>query len=161
MQLIELQILGHEYLLDALNGLDATQDNQVVCGTWSLKDVLGHLTSYERVRNDLLISYVAESPVATPFWDIITERGHLGYNDYESHRRKAENYDDILKEYLEFYKKNIELIPQIPHEKLMSIGTISWFYPQFDVEDFLIYSGLAHKLEHGSQINLLKTKLNL
>lgn len=55
---------GHVGLMDSLKEFDQTQWNAGgVCGWWSVKHILAHLSSYELVLGDVLASFVDDSPI--------------------------------------------------------------------------------------------------
>ena len=160
MNIQELQKLGHEFILDALTGLSSANGDELVCGTWTLKDVIGHLATFELLRLEFVQSYWDNAlNLSTPILAMMQELGSSKFNDTQANRRKSEAYDDIIKEYVDSCNKVMELIMQVPVKMLKQKGMFTWYYPQLDGEDFLIHSGFAHKLEHGGQINILKTRL--
>ena len=59
---------------------------------------------------------------------------------------------EVWAEYAETQAQTMELLAQIPVTKQRQMGLLSWYGPEYDLEDFLVYSFYGHKREHMSQV---------
>ena len=65
-------------------------------GVWSVKDTIGHLTSYEEVLIDILSGFVSRQPTPS-LYTYIEPGGKL--NDVEEERRKDKTMKEVLDEF--------------------------------------------------------------
>ena len=94
------------------------------CGTWSVKDIIGHLASYEQVLVDVLSGFVARR--ATPYLDRFTQLGDR-FNDTEVASRKAKTPRELLDELSNAHAQVMALAAQIPEEAFRKPGTLPWY----------------------------------
>lgn len=149
---------GHQFVTRNILGIPADQwEVNTVCGTWSCKQILAHLASYEELLIDVLNPFAGiEAPTPTLnalFLD------HAGFNESQVARRARLSIEEILAEYDGGYAKNMELIAYISPESLREVGTIPWYGAEYSLDDFIVYSFYGHKREHMAQINVFKDSL--
>ena len=130
-----------------------------VCGVWSVQDIVAHMASYEGLLIEIL-NGVLGIEVPAPFMQMMMGLGPPGFNDAEVAKRHDKAYDAVLKEYLDAYAKSTELLAQIPEVTQRQAGLLEWYGPDYDLEDFLVYTYYAHKREHGGEINAFKYRLH-
>jgi hypothetical protein len=138
---------GHLTLLATLDLLpEGHAETPGVCGVWSAKDVVAHLASYELVLVDLLESFVAgrQQGFINPM--------DAAFNDEQVARRRHLSMAEARDEYERTYGQVSELIGQIPVEQRRRAGELPWYGPEYDLEDYLVYSFYGHKREHSAQI---------
>jgi len=156
MHSTDLLFYGHRSLMRGLDGIqpDAWQQDGV-CGVWSVKDVMAHMASYERMLGEVLGTFLGH--LEKPTWEIY-QAGN-GANDREVEARLEHNQSQVLEEYE--VARNIvdERIQLIPQETMREAGTIPWYGDKFDLEDYVIYVGYGHKREHAAQFNVYKDSL--
>jgi hypothetical protein len=159
MHPISMHMYGHKFFMDALDGLDMSHvEDPGVCGVWSAKDVVGHIGVGELALVEILEGLLGfEGP--RPVLQTMFEHGPATANDIEAEKRKDHSYTMVLNEYLAAYKRVTELLAKIPTEQFIESGLLKWYGPDYDLEDFLVYSYYAHKREHGAQINVLKDRV--
>lgn len=142
---------GHQTVLRTLDGLPKTEwETPGVCGTWSVKDIIAHLASYEHLLVDVLSTFLDGGP--TPYLEKMGTLGPLQFNDDEVALRQDKTIADVLAEYNDIYAQTIALAARIPAETFRQNGTLPWYGPEYDLDDFVVYSYYAHKREHSAQI---------
>lgn len=148
---------GHQTVEQAVAGLD-TSDWQVpgVTGVWSVKDVIAHLASFEQVLVEILESLL--SPDSKPTVDRF-KQGQQRFNDYEVNRRRGLEVQEVWEEYEQGHLRTLELLAQIPCDRLQEKGSLPWYGLEYDLEDFVVYSFYGHKREHSAQIAIYRDQL--
>lgn len=142
---------GHQTVLRTLDGLPKTEwETPGVCGTWSVKDIIAHLASYEHLLVDVLSTFLDGGP--TPYLEKMGTLGPLQFNDDEVALRQDKTIADVLAEYNDTHAQTMALAARIPAETFRQNGTLSWYGPEYDLDDFIVYSYYAHKREHSAQI---------
>jgi hypothetical protein len=121
-----------------------------VCGWWSTKDIIAHLTSFEQALVELLNQILGtEGP--TPTLDSFSESPQE-FNDIQVAQRQDKTPAEVWGEYSEAQAQTMELLAQIPVTRQRQMGLLSWYGPEYDLEDFLVYSFYGHKREHMAQV---------
>ena len=149
---------GHLTLMATIDGLEE-KDCEMggVCGIWSVKQIIAHLTSHELIMVDVLNSLIG-SDRPTPNLSIYESQG-VAFNDVEVDKRKGFSYAETVREYKAASAQVRHLIGQIPPEKRRQAGTLPWYGHEYDLEDFIVYSSYGHKREHSAQINVYRDQL--
>jgi len=148
---------GDSFLQGALSGIpDSEWETEDVCGWWSAKNIVAHLASFEHMLCEVLTGFLGGGP--TPTLDAHNADPQR-FNDVEVDRRKGLSPSETLAEYNAAHARNMELIGQIPPEKLREPGTLPWYGMEYALDDFIVYTYYGHKREHGAQINLFKDTL--
>jgi hypothetical protein len=148
---------GHDFVLRNLAGLPQQHWAQAnVCGWWSTKDILAHLTSFECVLVEVLKSYLGGGP--TPTLDQFTS--HAGnFNDTQVSLRQAKTPAEVFDEYQARHVETMALIAEIPLEMIRQPGTLPWYVQEYSLDDFIVYTYYGHKREHMAQVNVFKDSL--
>lgn len=105
---------------------------------------------------DLLRSLLGSSD--TPTLDRFRQAALL-FNDDEVARRRDRTVDDILAEYNRAYEETAGLLAQLPLEVCRRNGVLPWYGPEYDLEDFIVYTFYGHKREHCAQIAVYRDRL--
>lgn len=127
-----------------------------VCGVWSVKDIISHLASFEHMLIDVTTQILEEAPTPTLERFISSAQG---FNDDEVARRQGMTPAEVWAEYESACIEARARVAQIPLEKKRQKGILPWYGPEYDLEDFLVYSFYGHKREHTSQINVFRDNL--
>ncbi len=127
-----------------------------VCGSWSVKDIMAHLTSYELCHAELLASFIEPGP--TPTLDQLRARGS-DFNTFQVAARKDQSPQDVLTAYTEAHARLMEAVSEISPATLSEVGTIPWYGESYSLDDLLVYSNYGHKREHVAQINVFKDSI--
>lgn len=149
---------GHLWVHKHLEGLSDDQWLAPgVCGVWSVKDIVAHLTSYEWVLVDVLISCAASSP--TPTLDQLISMDGNAFNAQQVEKRREQLVSAVLDEYNDSYAKVIEALKSIDENTLRRPGTLPWYGAEYSLDDFIVYQYYGHKREHCAQIAVYRDTL--
>ena len=135
---------------------EASWETPGACGIWSVKDILAHLASYERVLVDILTTFTGDG--STPVLNSYVELGSH-FNDIEVSRRTAETIQDVLAEFNNTHIQVMSLLVNIPSETLRRTGTLPWYGVEYALDDVLVYMYYGHKREHSAQIAAFRDRL--
>ena len=150
MNAVDILKYGQLTVLRAIDGFPETAwETTGACGTWSVKDILAHLASYEQVLVDILTSFTGDSP--TPVLNTFIELGGH-FNDSEVDRGKKKTLSAVLTEFKDLHTQVMALIVTLPSEKLRQSGTLPWYGMDYALDDVLVYMYYGHKREHSAQI---------
>lgn len=127
-----------------------------VCGVWSVKEIIAHLTSFEHILVEVLDIFSGKKP--GPHLESWSESGQ-NFNEVQVAKRSAMTRSEVVNEYESVHAQTMKLISQIRPETLRQVGTISWYGPEYALDDLIVYAFYGHKREHCSQINVFKDKL--
>jgi hypothetical protein len=119
-----------------------------VCGKWSAKDVLAHITSFEAWHVEVLGSFLLVEPQP-----LMAAWAAGEFNDQQVDLRRALPVHTILDEYNEAHQELMERAARIPSAEYTRVGRIPWYGVEYSLDDFLVYSNYGHKREHSAQIN--------
>ena len=135
---------------------DTSLDVAGACGTWSVKDIIAHLASYENVLIDILSGFVGRHP--TPHLDRYLELGER-FNEVEVEKRRGKTARELLDEFNDAHAQVIELAGGIAPDVFRQVGTISWYGAEYALDDLLVYMYYGHKREHSAQIAAFRDRL--
>jgi hypothetical protein len=155
MQASAILKYGTSFFQGALDGVpEAEWSTPDVCGVWSVKDIVGHLASYENLLTEILTDFPNVPPsVAQIMMDPYT------WNDEMVASRRDKTRAEVLAEYNEGHARNMGLIAKVTPEVCREIGLLPWYGAEYSLDDFLVYSFYGHKREHGAQVNVFKDVL--
>jgi len=158
MHVQDVLMYGHRTVLNELQGLEERDTYKTgACGVWSIKDIIAHLASYERVLVELLQTLTGAAPAETPNLD--RYKSSRAFNDEQVAMRAECSFEEVLQEYVQTHDEVRELMADFPTEKLQTTGILAWYGREYDLEDFLVYSFYGHKREHSAQIAAFKDRL--
>ena len=148
---------GHLTLMHTLDSLPVENvEIPNVCGVWSVKDILIHLTSFEQVLGDLLASLQGKAKDTLRLHDFIYDPT---FNDRIVRENKHKSYAMILQEYDLAHQRATKLLLNFPEELRHMSGLIGWYGEAYDLDDFIAYTYYGHKVEHSAQIALYKDSI--
>lgn len=147
---------GQRTALGAVEGIAPHEwDVTGACGVWSMKDIVAHLASYERVLEDILDSLLG--PGDTPYLDRF--QASPAFNDAEVAARRGMTIREILDELSASHERTMALIARIPDETRRRPGTLPWYGDAYALDDLLVYMYYGHKREHSAQIAAFRDRL--
>jgi uncharacterized damage-inducible protein DinB len=148
---------AHKTILTAVEGLsDAEWDAPNVCGTWSTKQIIGHLNGWEHYFEEFIAPF-AGSPISTPYIDDYKTLDEHGFNDkHGTHESRSPS--DLLADFNATYARIIALARHIAAEKWREQGTLPWS-KEDSLDDFAVYGQYGHKYEHAAQIVVFRDQL--
>jgi DNA-binding transcriptional LysR family regulator len=151
MNTVDILKYGQQTVLSTLEGFPATGENMPgACGRWSVKDIIAHLASYEQLLIEVLSGFLGNGP--TLYMEKMGRLGALEFNDSEVAARQEQTLAEVLTEFNEAHTQVMALAPQIPAETYRHNGTLPWYGPEYDLDDFIVYTFYGHKREHSAQI---------
>jgi len=149
---------GQLTALQAIDGFpEGAWELAGACGAWSVKDIVAHLASYERVLVDVLTTFVDGGP--TPTLSEFMEQGDR-FNDIEVSRRKEKTRQEVLVEFADTHSQVMLLLAKIPAGRLREVGTLPWYGMDYALDDVLVYMYYGHKREHSAQIAAFRDQLD-
>jgi hypothetical protein len=144
---------GHTFVLGAMQPFPAAEwQTPDVCGFWSTKDIIAHLASFEQMLIDVLHTFIDDRP--TLCLDEYLKVGGQRFNEIEVGNRKDRTPQAVWDEYRAGQSETMRLINQIPVSKRREPGTLRWYGPEYDLEDYIAYTFYGHKREHMAQVNV-------
>ena len=125
-----------------------------VCGEWSVKDIIAHLASYERVVVDVLNTFLGSTPTA---YSMRWINQPAEFNKAEVEARKYHTAQHVEDEYQDLQVQATSLLAQIPEETISKTGTMPWYKQDCCLADFInmVYE---HTCEHCDQIVAFRKK---
>ena len=147
---------GHLMVIQVVDGLPELQwDVPGVCGEWSVKDIVAHLTSYEHVILDVLNTFSGKEP--TPYVVRFISQNQQ-FDDAEVEARKYATAQQVIDEYQDTQVQTTSLLKQIPPEIVEQPGTMPWYEQDLSLADF-INRMYEHTREHCNQIGGFHNKV--
>ncbi len=158
MNAVDILKYGHLTVIQTIDGFpESAWDTSGACGTWSVKDIIAHLASYEQVLVDVLSTFLGGG--LTPSLTRFTEQGDQ-FNDTEVSSRKEKTMKEVLGEYNDTHAQVMFMVAQLPPETLRQTGTLPWYGAVYALDDFLVYVYYGHKREHSAQIAVFRDRLS-
>ena len=150
MHTLDILEYGHQTIIASINDFSSEEmEKPGVCGVWSVKDIMAHLTSFEHLLLDVIDALKGNTHTPTlERW----LKDPQAFNEYEVDLRSQRHFDSILQEYEETYHQTIDTIIRVPTTTLRQTGTLAWYGKDYDIEDFIVYTFYGHKREHAAQI---------
>lgn len=157
MNALDVLKYGHAAVLQTLDDFPGEAwEEGGACGTWSVKDIVSHLASFEHVLVDVLYTFLSDEP--TPYLTRFTT-ANATFNDSEVILRREKSAREVLAEYSETHAQAMSLAARIPAESLRRSGTLPWYGPEYSLDDFIVYTFYGHKREHCAQIAVFRDHL--
>jgi hypothetical protein len=158
MNAMDILKYGQATALQAFNDFpESGWETPGACGTWSVKDIIAHLASYEEVLVDVLSGFVGKHP--TPYLDKFTGLGGQ-FNDIEVERRKGKTMREVLDEFNDTHAQVMSLAERIRSEVFRQVGTLPWYGMDYSLDDVIVYMYYGHKREHSAQIAAFRDALD-
>ncbi len=145
---------GNRTVLQTIDGLPKSDwSTGGVCGWWSVKDIIAHLTSFEQVLVEVLNTFLDGGPTTT--LEAYYTDGQK-FNDDQVTLRGDKTPDQVLAEYDELHACTLSLVARIPEETRRRPGTLPWYGMEYALDDFIVYAFYGHKREHSAQIAVFR-----
>ena len=153
----DILFYGNRTVLMTLQDVpDEEWETAGVCGIWSVKEIVAHLSSFECILIEVFETFLGKDP--GPYMLSWNESGQ-NFNDVQVANRQAMSSLEVLDEYRNHHADTLNLVTQFSGEQLREVGTIPWYGPEYALDDLIVYAFYGHKREHCSQINVFKDKL--
>lgn len=157
MHASDVLMYGHYTFMRTLDLVPADQrTTSGAVGYWSVKDLVGHLGSFELVLVEILQDVV--TPCPTPLRDALKADGQA-FNDRQVDvLRKDWTYEMCLEQYLAVHEEVRTLMGRLPAGLARETGAIPWYGREYDLEDLIAYQYYGHKREHSGQIQTFRDR---
>ena len=119
----------------------------IALGTWTTKDLVGHVGVFEVRFVEILTMFLGEQPATTLTGDPIET-----FNDDQAAIRRGWSVTAIVAELREAHAAATALVTQIPADRWREVGTIPWYGPHYALDDLVVYLMYGHKREHAPQL---------
>src|SRR5579859_4374706 len=143
MNAVDVLKYGHSAVQQAVNDLpDSAWEKAGACGFWSVKDIIAHLTSFEYVLKEVLMTIIegemhgSTPSAATPHLNSFME-SCAQFNLVEVETRKGKTAMEVLAEYDDTYSQVMSLITQVPAEVYRQAGMLPWYGMEYSLDDFI------------------------
>lgn len=149
---------GHQMVGQTVKGLpEKNWYTPGVCGVWSVKDIIAHLASFEKLLVDVLTAQLEEDHPTSTLDRFLED--YVAFNDIEVAARQHLTVAEVWAEYNDTQARTAELLAQIPFEDRRLNGALPWYGEEYDLEDFIVYTFYGHKREHSAQIAAFRDRL--
>jgi Mycothiol maleylpyruvate isomerase N-terminal domain len=118
----------------------------IALGTWTSKDLAGHLGAFEVRFADILAVFLGDSPDTD-----LMQTDPATFNDDQAAVRRDWTVEAVVAELRDASRRVAERAGRIPTERWTEVGTIPWYGPEYALDDLVVYSMYGHKREHAPQ----------
>ncbi len=156
MHPVDVLKYGHLTVLRVVEGLPAADWNTAgVCGWWSVREIVAHLTSFEHILGEALEIAGGARDGYGP-----TLRAWFGdgqaFNDEQVAGRAALSPEETLADYVAAQAQTMTLAAALPPEVWLQTGFLHAYGAKYDLQDFITYALYGHKREHAAQIAIFR-----
>lgn len=147
---------NHLLIIQSVDNLPELEwDIPRVCGTWSTKDIIAHLTSYEYVMADVFRTFLEESPDTPYLSRFIKQRDDFRKTEVEA--RRYHTAQQVIDEYEEAQTETSSLLTRTPVDMFDKVGTMPWYGAEHSLNDLIQRMG-EHIQEHCAQIDAFRQR---
>jgi hypothetical protein len=119
----------------------------VALGTWTTKDLVGHLGAFEVRFVEELQVFIGEEPKT----GLRYEPGDT-FNDTQAAVRADWPVEAVVAELRDAHREVMRLVDLVPAELWREVGTIPWYGLEYALDDLVVYRLYGHKREHAPQL---------
>ena len=119
----------------------------IALGTWTTKDLVGHLGAFEVRFAEVLELFAGGEPATN-----LRAESAETFNDDQAAIRHDWSVEAIVAELRDAHARTMSFVDRIPPETWREVGTIPWYGPEYSLDDFLVYIEYGHKREHSPQL---------
>jgi hypothetical protein len=119
----------------------------IALGTWTTKDLVGHLGAFEVRFAEVLARFAGDEPDTA-----LQAASPETFNDEQAAIRRDWSVEAIVAELRDAHARATSCVGRIPPERWREVGTIPWYGPNYSLDDFLVYIEYGHKREHSPQL---------
>ena len=147
MNPLDILRYGQRDIDTLIDRLEPADWGAIALGTWTVKDLVGHLGAFEVRFVEILSMFLGEEP-SSGLWREPTAT----FNDDQAAIRRDWPPEAIVDELRTAHDRATGLASRIPAERWREVGTIAWYGPEYSLDDLVVYLVYGHKREHGPQI---------
>ena len=119
----------------------------IALGTWTTKDLIGHLGAFEVRFVEVLTAFLGEEPATS----LVRIPGDV-FNDDQAAVRAGWSVEAIVAELREAHSQAMALAARIPAKRWREVGTIPWYGREYALDDLVVYQLYGNKREHSPQL---------
>ena len=138
---------GQRQIDELIDRFEPADWDAVALGTWTAKDLVGHLGAFEVRFVEILTVFLGEPP-ATSLLDDPTET----FNDDQAALRVGWPVEDIVTELRDASARALALVARVPADRWRDVGTLPWYGLEYSLDDLVVYLIYGHKREHAPQL---------
>jgi hypothetical protein len=144
---IDILTYGQRAVDELIDRLEPGDWDALALGTWTTKDLVGHLGAFEVRFVEILTVFLGEKP-ATSLNGI-----PVGvFNDDQAAVRRGWSVETIVAELRDAHAEAMTLVLRIPADRWRAVGAIPWYGPEYALDDLVVYLMYGHKREHTPQL---------
>jgi hypothetical protein len=117
---------AREALLTSIEGVDErTLTGTMVCGVWTVRDVLGHIISWgDELRSE--IGEILIDPTPRYSYVISSDRGFEEWNRSQAAQKKSSSLREILADLDRDHAETVGLLERLAPDELGRRGVVPW-----------------------------------
>lgn len=157
MNAAELLEKGNLMVIQTVEGIpEDVWDTPGACGEWSIKDIIAHLTSYERMAVEVFNAVLSgkEPPASTIAFLRQFDIGHTGAVE----ALKYHTAQQVIDEYQDIQVQATSLFQQLPAALAQQRGAMPWYDRNASLADY-VTELYEHTREHCRQIALFYDRI--
>ncbi|HXU85681.1 MAG TPA: DinB family protein [Verrucomicrobiae bacterium] len=143
----DVLMYGQRHIDELIDRLEPADWEAVALGTWTTKDLVGHLGAFEVRFVEILTTFLGEEPATGLMREPVET-----FNDDQAAIRHDWSSGAIVAEFREAHARATALVGRIPEDRWREVGTIPWYGPQYALDDLVVYLLYGHKREHAPQL---------
>ena len=156
MNAIEQVENAHLQVIETVDDLPELEwDVPMTPDGWSVKDVIGHLASFEHLYVEVFQMVLGES-TETPYITVYTKQ-HNDFNNIQVEARSNHTAQQVLDEYEEVQANATALLARIPAETIDEKGTLPMYGKDRSLHD-LINNFTFHTKQHCDGISAFRLR---
>ena len=156
MHPVDVLKYGNQTVLRVVEGLPSAEwATAGVCGWWSVREIIAHLTSFEHILSEALEIAGGARDGYGPTLRAWFRNGQA-FNDEQVAGRAALSADETLADYAAAQAQTMTLAATLPPEAWLHTGFLRAYGPEYDPQDFITYALYGHKREHAAQIAVFR-----
>lgn len=131
-----------------LTHLEEIDRDRKIYPLWTIREILAHICGWDDSVIAMARALLADSVPATP-----AMRGADVYNAETVSTREGLDYDHIYREYMQTRKTVLDLLRELPEEKIARPSVLPWGEPGSLVD--LVHIFAEHEIEHAVDVQQL------
>lgn len=138
---------GQAHIDELIDRCTPADWSAIALGTWTTKDLVGHLGAFEVRFAEVLCLFAGVEPTTN-----LRSESPATFNDDQAAIRSEWPVEAVVAELRDAHAVSTSLVGRIPADTWREVGTIPWYGPEYSLDDLLVYSVYGHKREHGPQL---------
>ncbi len=148
MNALDILTYGQRTVMATIGRYRPDDWSRIALGTWTAKDLVGHLGAFEVRFADTLASFVGAALES----DLMAADPET-FNDDQAAIRADWPIDRVLAEFTAAHERVMTHAKALPEARWREVGTIPWYGAEYSLDDLLVYQQYGHKREHDPQLS--------